>query len=591
MPRPADPHIKNTAHLLIVYEAMTTNEALEQSGVKNIEKMDRASRQNYQQLVRRMKTRIKAKAAKELELKKSKEKEKERVRGSVTSVARSTSVVTPTPPRRSISARNMSIGRGNSELNITVNLDDLNSSSKDLAGFRLTSNQKLRKAGTEVLKKRRIDLAYTEAVSTYQQLGIPTVGKEKGKSLQSVCDEFGEKYGVAIAPSTVCQYSKLWNGFQGKNLGRRGGPAGYFRNVKIYNAMKGAWMSALAIQQNNKETEVKATEWKSILAEFLGNSGNGKSAGVNLYNRLARDCATMLTATKEYFVELRRQIWTTDKNLDAWFDNWKKFCVEKGFATDDPELDVNGNVVSEITFLPGMAERIVNLDETPVTLDDDGKKGGRPSSVLSTKGIPRTGTAKYKGDSTGTAILAVNAAGGVTFHMQLPSIAKVDNQRCPLSYLLGLPKGRGKFGFGTFKQDIPFTFGINEKGGMDSIEFRKYLFANIVPLYPDAEDIPGKRVIIKCDGGPGRLDWFTLLELRMKGFYLYPTVPNAMHVMQECDILFGLFKTLVRENIQSLMTERIASSRPARLSKEDLGVILNGRKGTNTIPELKSPFP
>ena len=98
MPRQADPRIKNAAHLLIIYEAMTTNEALEQSGVKNIEKMDRASRQNYQQLVRRMKTRIKAKAAKELELKKSKEKEKERVRGSVTSVARSTSVVTPTPP-------------------------------------------------------------------------------------------------------------------------------------------------------------------------------------------------------------------------------------------------------------------------------------------------------------------------------------------------------------------------------------------------------------------------------------------------------------------------------------------------------------
>ena len=126
--------------------------------------------------------------------------------------------------------------------------------------------------------------------------------------------------------------------------------------------------------------------------------------------------------------------------------------------------------------------------------------------MLSTKFIPRTGIAKYKGYSTGTAILAVNAAGGVTFHMQLPSMSKVNNQRSPLSYLLGLQKGRGKFGYDILKEDILFTFGINEKGGMDYNEFRKYLFANVGPLYPDTEDIPGKRVIIKCDGGPGRLD-------------------------------------------------------------------------------------
>ena len=53
----------------------------------------------------------------------------------------------------------------------------------------------------------------------------------------------------------------------------------------------------------------------------------------------------------------------------------EKFCVEKEFAADEPELDANENIVSEITFLRGMAERIVNLDETPITLNDDGKKG------------------------------------------------------------------------------------------------------------------------------------------------------------------------------------------------------------------------
>lgn len=76
--------------------------------------------------------------------------------------------------------------------------------------------------------------------------------------------------------------------------------------------------------------------------------------------------------------------------------------------------------------------------------------------------------------------MSVNAAGGVSFHMQLPSLAKVDNQRSPLSYLLGLPKGHGKFNYDVFQEDIPFTFGSNEKEGMDSDEFQKFLFPNVV---------------------------------------------------------------------------------------------------------------
>ena len=191
-----------------------------------------------------MKKRIQAKAAKDLQLKKSKEKENESQTGS-TSLTRSISVIT-TPPRK-IPVRNISMGRGNSELNITVNLNNLNSSTKDPTGFRLNSNQKLRKAVTETGKKRRIDLTYAEAVSTYQDFGIAKVGKKKGKSLRSICNEVGWKYGVTIARSSVSRYSRLWNGFQGKNLGRRD-PAGHFRNTKIYNVLKRAWMSTLSLE-------------------------------------------------------------------------------------------------------------------------------------------------------------------------------------------------------------------------------------------------------------------------------------------------------------------------------------------------------
>ena len=71
-------------------------------------------------------------------------------------------------------------------------------------------------------------------------------------------------------------------------------------------------------------------DWKTILSKFFENAGNRKSSGANLYKRLTHDCTTVLSASKEYFVELCHQIWTTNKNLEAWFDKWKKFCVEKG---------------------------------------------------------------------------------------------------------------------------------------------------------------------------------------------------------------------------------------------------------------------
>jgi hypothetical protein len=41
------------------------------------------------------------------------------------------------------------------------------------------------------------------------------------------------------------------------------------------------------------------------------------------------------------------------------------------------------------------------------------------------------------------------------------------------------------------------SIGLNEKGGMDEAEFEKYVKNNIIPLYPDALDIPGKRVLVK----------------------------------------------------------------------------------------------
>eukprot|EP00804_Cyclotella_cryptica_P021850 CCRYP_000824-RA/>CCRYP_000824-RA protein AED:0.27 eAED:0.34 QI:0/0/0/1/0/0/5/0/237 len=46
---------------------------------------------------------------------------------------------------------------------------------------------------------------------------------------------------------------------------------------------------------------------------------------------------------------------------------------------------------------------------------------------------------------------------------------------------------------------------MNEKGGMDDIEFQEYFLNSIVPLFPDSNNVKGKRVMVKVDKGPGRL--------------------------------------------------------------------------------------
>ena len=79
---------------------------------------------------------------------------------------------------------------------------------------------------------------------------------------------------------------------------------------------------------------------------------------------------------------------------------------------------------------------------------------------------------------------------------------------------------------------LGISYGMNEKGGMDKVEFDKCVMNSIVPLYPDSDDVPGKRIMIKVDSGPGRLNVRLVARLRLLGFYLYPGVPNTTAVSQ-----------------------------------------------------------
>ena len=93
---------------------------------------------------------------------------------------------------------------------------------------------------------------------------------------------------------------------------------------------------------------------------------------------------------------------------------------------------------------------------------------------------------------------------------------------------------------------------MNEKAGMDTVELDKYLTSSILPLFPDVEDKPRKKEIIKVDSGPERTDVNMLVYMHTLGMYCVPGVPNITNVTQETDQNYDLFKPIFRDNIDIL---------------------------------------
>ena len=111
----------------------------------------------------------------------------------------------------------------------------------------------------------------------------------------------------------------------------------------------------------------------------------------------------------------------------------------------------------------------------------------------------------------------------------------------------------GDFGFPPPKpgfQQRSFPSGINwsKDGSVTDEIFLQYVQYHLMPLYPDAKDVPGFRVAMKADSGPGRLNEAFLVTARSYGFYFFPGLPNGTELGQEMDQVFALLKSIIEEN-------------------------------------------
>jgi len=178
-------------------------------------------------------------------------------------------------------------------------------------------------------------------------------------------------FNVTVAPQTVRRLIK-----EGRKKIVPPGRKSEMDDEELQN-IGAALCSFVAICQVNGDPEKKRKDLIAALELLL--NGNGTSNPTTLFKRVKKENAGLLELSKKHVIEMRRLLWTTPKNLNDWFDEWGLFCVAKGFATRS-EHD------GEVVFSEAQKRRIINIDETNLSLDgSDGGRGGRPASTITIK--------------------------------------------------------------------------------------------------------------------------------------------------------------------------------------------------------------
>ena len=423
-------------------------------------------------------------------------------------------------------------------------------------------------------KKHRSD-ALKDAVRLYAQ----EKAKPDGLSLRQVQEKIMKKYSVNIHYSTISRYVK--EGLVGASP-KKMGPPGHISKAN-YKLLCAALSSFIPMNQMNARAGDNTRT--KLIVTLVKTVGITSSEAGKLLSRLLRDTAEeTMDAEKLNCAEDRRIRWTTFQNIDLWFDGWQNFLVAHGFGT----IDENGELVLE----DFAASRIINMDETCISLDgSNGNRGGRPSVTFYDKRFPQLGKATSKTALTTTMISGSSAAGEpLPPHFQFQTSAQTAEAEyirieC-IRYMLDV---RAQFGHDT-EQSFPISLGLNSKGGMDVDEFYEYIVKSIMRLYPDAAPTAGKWVVIKCDGGPGRLNEELLAYLRFHGYLLYPGVPNTTAVTQETDQSYGPFQSKLRTNLEALIDERLHAEKATTLAPWIVGLVVFGGEDPETGCVVGSAF-
>ena len=437
------------------------------------------------------------------------------------------------------------------------------------------------------IDKKVRDMAYETIISKIKSRCAKNVSTGKSLSVVAIVADVNKLYSTDILPDTVRRRMRK---------GMTNVPLGNGRKPLLPPVIESALVEALGTYVNlacaEMEKQPARRDMIDKLSSCLENGPTAVSDYESLYKRLykgfAKDVEVISGNSK---IEERRAIWTTYNNINTWFNTLRYNLIHLGFARIKVETDVEEG---ELFFYPGQLNRIVNLDESGLTLDGNNSlSGGRsstrfgPVNKLISSGCDRTN----KSSCRITFIAGSTAAGHpLPPHFQLKSVADDENKKIQRSFIDGVPVVYGVYGLNKLTCN-GITVNCNRTAGMDTVEFRKYLEDAICPLYPDASDVSGKRVLLILDSGPGRKNLQLLASLRARGIYVVAGVPNTTHVTQPTDQNYGYFKSIYRRNLKTLVEFRRSRNDKVRVS--DIPLLVFGKSSNrrlNDAVELEHAF-
>ena len=121
---------------------------------------------------------------------------------------------------------------------------------------------------------------------------------------------------------------------------------------------------------------------------------------------------------------------------------------------------------------------------------------------------------------------------------------------------------------------------FSANGSVDKNIFFKWYQEVICILYPDIQNAPGKRVLLKSDGGPGRTHEDYLAQSNLDGLVHYPGLPNGTF-FQELDQIFAYLKSTMEHNRKQIWDVLFEiDGHKAKVEIHDFAKILFGGKYT-----------
>lgn len=195
----------------------------------------------------------------------------------------------------------------------------------------------------------------------------------------------------------------------------------------------------------------------------------------------------MQKSRKRNCEDIRSQ-WTTNQNLNQWFDDCKQVLLDWGFAEDKQVLHKDGTV-EEVYISDKKKKRILCFDETGYTLSSKTDNDNPCSGSYTYPNLPRSGDSSTRGSRHATGVYSHSACG-----VNIPPLYIYDSKaandekfKVRPEWCKNLPIVEGYYGCPT-KKKWPSHAERPSSGSMTDHIFQQCVNKCVSNLYPNISE-------------------------------------------------------------------------------------------------------